>query len=432
MTAHMRTRALAAGGTALDEFTERLFGHLPRADQRRWARVYLQGLLTTPGKKSVRRLAASVTASPTASQSLQQFINASPWEWDPARAELLRWVEERHPVHAWTVGQVCFPKRGEHSVGVHRRFDPAAGRIVNCQFGFGLFLSLDGLSVPVDWRLVLPDSWSVDPALRRRARISPAVAHQTPESLVLELVDSIAARTSSVRAPVVADLSRLGAAAALIGMLGRRGHDFLVSVPPALAVCAAGPGRRSEPARPAAYATAAYATAAHATSAGDLARRGNTSHPYAAPFTGRAARPQPLRIQSALVRVPGADLAVPGAQQTYRLFGERRPGPGAPGASGAVWLTNMSRHRMDDLLRLVRQSGRAAATLGALADDFGLLDFEGRSFPGWHHHMTLMSAAYAYRGLFSSGYRQVACNNGLPRRGRRGAEVRGRSGGDLE
>ncbi|WP_455771019.1 IS701 family transposase [Streptomyces erythrochromogenes] len=411
MTAHMRTRALAAGGTALDEFTERLFGHLPRADQRRWARVYLQGLLTTPGKKSVRRLAASVTASPTASQSLQQFINASPWEWDPARAELLRWVEERHPVHAWTIGQVCFPKRGEHSVGVHRRFDPVAGRIVNCQFGFGLFLSLDGMSVPVDWRLVLPESWSVDPALRRRARISPDVAHQTPESLVLELVDSIATRTSSVRAPVVADLSRLGAAAALIGMLGRRGHDFLVSVPPALAVRAAGPGHGTEPARP-----ATRATAAHATSAGDLARRGNTSHPYAAPLTGPAARPQPhpqpLRIQSALVRVPGADLATPGAQQTYRLFGERRPGPGAWGASGAVWLTNMSRHRMDDLLRLVRQSGRATATLGALADDFGLLDFEGRSFPGWHHHMTLMSAAYAYRGLFSSGYRQVACNTG--------------------
>ncbi|MFE7098891.1 IS701 family transposase [Streptomyces erythrochromogenes] len=392
----MRTRALAAGGTALDEFTERLFGHLPRADQRRWARVYLQGLLTTPGKKSVRRLAASVTASPTASQSLQQFINASPWEWDPARAELLRWVEERHPVRAWTIGQVCFPKRGEHSVGVHRRFDPVAGRIVNCQFGYGLFLSLDGMSVPVDWRLVLPESWSVDPALRRRARISPDVAHQTPESLVLELVDSLATRTSSVRAPVVADLSRLGAVAALIGMLGRRGHDFLVSVPPTLAVCAAGPGHGAESARP-----ASRATAAHATSAGDLARRGNTSHPYAAPLIGPATRPQPQpqRIQSALVRVPGADLAAPGAQQTYRLFGERRPGPGVRGASGAVWLTNMSRHRMDDLLRLVRQSGRATATLGALADDFGLLDFEGRSFPGWHHHMTLMSAAYAYKGL---------------------------------
>ncbi|MDX3537600.1 transposase [Streptomyces sp. MB09-01] len=391
MTAQTRTRALVAGDTDLAEFTERLFGHLPRADQRRWARVYLQGLLTTPGKKSVRRLAASVTASPTASQSLQQFINASPWDWEPARAELLRWAEERHTVRAWTIGQVCFPKRGEHSVGVHRRFDPAAGRMVNCQFGFGLFLSLDGVSVPVDWRLVLPETWTADPVLRRRARISPEAAHQSPESLVVELADGVAARTSSARVPLVADISRLGSAAAVIGMLGRRGHDFLVSVPPTLGVRAAGTVHGSDPAR----------TPGRDSTAGDLARLGNTSHPYTALLTRPGAGPQRLRIHSALVRVPEGETGAagaPGVHQTYRLFGERRPGPGQRGG-GPVWLTNMSRHRMDDLLHLARQSARATATLDTLADEFGLLDFEGRSFPGWHHHMTLMSAAYAYRGV---------------------------------
>ncbi|MFE5810459.1 IS701 family transposase [Streptomyces sp. NPDC056491] len=376
MTTRTRTRARAAGDTDLAEFTERLFGHLPRADQRRWARVYLQGLLTTPGKKSVRRLAASVTESPTASQSLQQFINASPWDWNPARAELLRWVEERHPVRAWTIGQVCFPKRGEHSVGVHRRFDPAAGRIVNCQLGYCLFLSLDGMTVPVDWRLALPETWVADPVLRRRARIRPEVAHQSPEALVLELVDSIAARTTSAHPPVVADLSRLGGAAALIGVLGRRGHDFLVSAPPALTVRAAGLTQGGD------------------ATAGDFARLGNTSHPCSAPLTGPHARPQRQRIHSALVRVPEGEPAARGTHQIYRLFGERRQGPGRAG--GPVWLTNMNRHRMDDLLHLVRGAGRSTAVLGSLADDFGLLDFEGRSFPGWHHHMTLMSAAYAY------------------------------------
>ncbi|MYV77712.1 transposase [Streptomyces sp. SID1046] len=389
MTTRTRTRALTAGDTALADFTERLFGHLPRADQRRWARVYLQGLLTTPGKKSVRRLAASVTESPTASQSLQQFINASPWDWNPARTELLRWVEERHPVRAWTIGQVCFPKRGEHSVGVHRRFDPVAGRIVNCQLGFCLFLSLDdGMSVPVDWRLALPEAWVTDPVLRRRARISPEAVHQAPEALVLELVDSIAARTSSAHPPVVADLSRLAGAAALIGVLGRRGHDFLVSVPPTLAVRAAALTHGGDPAR---------RPGRGGTTAGDFARLGNTSHPYSAPLVGPDARPQrqPQRqlIHSALVRLPEGEAGGRGAQQIYRLFGERRPGRQG---GGPFWLTNMNRHRMDDLLHLVRRSARSTAVLGSLADEFGLLDFEGRSFPGWHHHMTLMSAAYAY------------------------------------
>ncbi|MCX5307428.1 MULTISPECIES: IS701 family transposase [Streptomyces] len=384
MTTRTRTRSLTAGDTALAGFTERLFGHLPRADQRRWARVYLQGLLTTPGKKSVRRLAASVTESPTASQSLQQFINASPWDWNPARTELLRWVEERHPVRAWTIGQVCFPKRGEHSVGVHRRFDPVAGRIVNCQLGFCLFLSLDGMSVPVDWRLALPEAWVADPVLRRRARISPEAVHQTPEALVLELVDSIAARTSSARPPVVADFSRLGGAAALIGVLGRRGHDFLVSVPPTLAVRTAALNHGVDPAR---------TPGRGETTAGDFARLGNTSHPYTTPLAGPAVRSQRQRIHSALVGLPDGDPVGRGTQQIYRLFGERRPGRRG---GGPVWLTNMNRHRMDDLLHLVRLSARSTAVLGSLADEFGLLDFEGRSFPGWHHHMTLMSAAYAY------------------------------------
>ncbi|MFG2979585.1 IS701 family transposase [Streptomyces sp. NPDC048331] len=390
MTTRTRTRALIAGDTALADFTERLFGHLPRADQRRWARVYLQGLLTTPGKKSVRRLAASVTESPTASQSLQQFINASPWDWDPARTELLRWVEERHSVRAWTIGQVCFPKRGEHSVGVHRRFDPVAGRMVNCQLGFCLFLSLDGMSVPVDWRLALPEAWVADPVLRRRARISPRAVHQAPEALVLELVDSIAARTSSARPPVVADLSRLGSAAALIGVLGRRGQDFLVSVPPTLAVRAAALTQGGDPAR---------TPGRGGSTAGDFARLGNTSHPYAVPLAGRDRGPRRQCIHSALVRLPEGDSAGRGAQQIYRLFGERGPGrPGVRGGQGGgpVWLTNMTRHRMDDLLHLVRAAGRSRAVLGSLAEEFGLLDFEGRSFPGWHHHMTLMSAAYAY------------------------------------
>ncbi|MFD5877106.1 transposase, partial [Streptomyces yangpuensis] len=138
------------------------------------------------------------------------------------------------------------------------------------------------MRVPLEWRWVIPWWCGAAPYLVRRARISADVAHQSPESLVLGLIDSTAARTSSVRAPVVADLSRLGAAGALIGMLGRRGHDFLVSVPPALTVCAAGPPvHAGEPVR----------ATVRATTAGELARRGNTSHPYAAPLTGPAVRP---------------------------------------------------------------------------------------------------------------------------------------------
>ncbi|MFC0110199.1 hypothetical protein ACFFRB_28540 [Kibdelosporangium aridum subsp. largum] len=32
--------------------------------------------------------------------------------------------------------------------------------------------------------------------------------------------------------------------------------------------------------------------------------------------------------------------------------------------------------------------------MARLRDDFGLRHFEGRSYAGWHHHVTLVSAAH--------------------------------------
>ncbi|MEV5383651.1 transposase [Streptomyces sp. NPDC052721] len=71
------------GARSVETFAQQIFGYLPRADQRRWAGTCLKGLLLTDGKKSVRRLAGSVSDSPTVRYSLQQFINGSPWGWQP-------------------------------------------------------------------------------------------------------------------------------------------------------------------------------------------------------------------------------------------------------------------------------------------------------------------------------------------------------------
>jgi hypothetical protein len=47
------------------------------------------------------------------------------------------------------------------------------------------------------------------------------------------------------------------------------------------------------------------------------------------------------------------------------------------------------------LLRLTRLSARVEHDLAWQGRRVGLRDFEGRSFGGWHRHMTLASAAYA-------------------------------------
>ncbi|MFI6283431.1 IS701 family transposase [Streptomyces sp. NPDC051018] len=362
------------------EFAEEVFGHLPRADQRRWAAAYLRGLLTTPGKKSVRRLAAAVSSSPTASHSLQQFLNASPWDWAPVRAELAVLAGRRGPVRAWSVATAVVPKRGEHSVGVHKSFIPAAGRVLNCQQGVGLFFLTAGEALPVDWRLLLPKDWALDVQRRQRARIPPSVGHEPLSAYALDLIDTATSAGPRPRPPIVADLSGPGDcadASALVNGLLARGQAFVVTVPGSLPVVPMD-GRR--------------AGGGPASGAREFLRRCSLRHPATMTLSGRRGEPTLIRIASGVVRLPPSSRwEAVGVQDTLRLFRAQD--------SARIWATNLVHCGMDDLLGLARLQSRTAHALGDMATDYGLLDFEGRSFPGWHHHMTLVSAAYAYGRL---------------------------------
>ena len=108
-------------------FIAELFTVLPRVDQRRWAGAYLEGFIATPGKKTLRRIAAAVSASDTAAQSMHQFINASPWDWEPIRDELARWATYAMSPDALVIDLAYIRKRGMRSCGVHTRFVPSLG-----------------------------------------------------------------------------------------------------------------------------------------------------------------------------------------------------------------------------------------------------------------------------------------------------------------
>ncbi|MFF2430874.1 IS701 family transposase [Streptomyces mirabilis] len=384
--AHQRLAPAHAEGVS--DFSDDLFAYLPRADQRRWAEAYLRGLLTTSGKKSVRRMAAAISSSPTASHSLQQFLNASPWDWTPARRELTRLAEKQLSVQAWSIGVAVLPKRGEHSVGVHRSFIPSVGRTLNCQQGVGIFLSTDEESVAVDWSLALPGPWTNDPKRRHRARIPDSVRHQSPGADALELVDALASHATHAPAPIVADMSNAPDAATLLRGLSQRGHDFVIAVPENLQVVDEDPS------------TAPHARHLHpgghsSINAQQLLRRSSQRKLHAATERKGGRLMRRVRVASTIGRLAGSDHAYDGGEQVLlRLFTECRTAGRA-----RVWATNLVHGRIDDLLGLVRLHGGTANSIGAMRDHYGLLDFEGRSFPGWHHHMTLVSAAHAYQRL---------------------------------
>jgi SRSO17 transposase len=383
---HAHSSAHSRAGVSV--FADTVFGSLHRTDQRRWAHAYLTGLLGTPGKKTVRRLATTVSDSPTASQSLHQFVNASPWDWAPVRDELTRWTEERALPQAWVLAESVLRKRGEHSCGVHRRFAPATGRTINCQAAVGAFLATGTETVPVDWHLYLPGSWAKDPERRQRARIPAEVRYQGIEEQSLGLVDDLAARTLLPSAPVVADAGAHTDAGALVHGLSARGYDFMVAVRAGLKVL---PGSHLRIHHTGGPETEALEARSVLGLPGNQVRIENL--PPTAP--GQAG----MSAVTALVRLPNGTADRPTAQRTYRLLATRPVTGHRATHTPQLWLTNMHHRRTDELLALTRLHTQATDTVRHLESDFGLGDFEGRSYPGWHHHMTLVSAAYAHSQL---------------------------------
>ncbi len=152
-------RTVGAAGAREDVYAElcaALFSGFARRDQRLKAEQYLHGLLTAQGRKSIRNIAAQI-GGPAAEQSLHHFVSSSTWDWQPMRAALGRYLERNGCPQAWVVRPMPIPKAGEHSVGVDRRFDPERGQVFHGQQAFGVWFAGEELSVPVNWRLFLPD-----------------------------------------------------------------------------------------------------------------------------------------------------------------------------------------------------------------------------------------------------------------------------------
>jgi SRSO17 transposase len=357
----------------LDRYSRTIFKSLRRVDQRKWAYAYLKGLLVTSGKKSVRRLATTISRDPSVVQSLRQFVSLSPWDFDEVMAELTHLVTDRRPDAVWSIGRAVLPKRGERSVGVHRYFDLSSGRTLNCQLGLGSFLCVGTAQIPVDWCLHLSPGWTQDPERRREARIPDSEQYRSLWAHTLRLVDRLSARTDSASSVVLADMSDEPDVGRLLHGLTKRRRDFVVAVPPHLAVLPTG---ESAPA-PLSARTSVL-----------------TQSPEAAVVQLPDGRQQFAQLHTSLVHLPdGSQGRSPGP--AYRLLTEVGPHR----APGPLWLTSLTHHTPAEVGSIAALQSGTTAVIASMEQDFGLLDFEGRSFPGWYHHMALVSAAYVFRRL---------------------------------
>ena len=392
----MTPKEVGALDERLDRFLADLTASLGRSERHRWAKVYLQGLLMEGERKSIEPLADRIAGADV--QSLRQFVNQSPWAVEQIQRRLAeKVVDLLAEPEVWMIDETSFPKAGEASVGVARQYCGTLGKIANCQVAVSLHWSTCEASCPVAWRLYLPEAWLATPARRAAGKIPAAIGYRSKNQLALDLVDQALA-WDVPRLPVVAD-SAYGNDYDFRAGLRARGLQYAVAVEPSTKVWTSDPAPVPVAANKSTGRPRQYATLKDLPEAKTLAEvaKGLPKQAWHN-ITWRQGTKGPMRSRFAQVQVWAAHgwrrQAHPQRVREWLLI-EWPEGAAAP---SDYWLAQLGDQALGlrRLVKIARARWRVELDYRELKEELGLDHYEGRHWLGWHHHVTLVSLAFAF------------------------------------
>jgi len=372
----------AEGEGRLERYLDQL-GELLGSSQRRAAfATYAMGLLSESERKSMEPLAARTTATPAhasaAHQKLHHFIANTSWSDHDVRLAGARYaiaaMEERDPLLAWVFDDTGFLKQGKHSVGVQRQYTGSAGKTANCQVGVSLSVTTRTEHLPIDFALFLPQAWMEDPERRHKAKIPEGATFQTKHELALGMLEQ-AARDEIPGNIVLAD-SFYGHSRPFRETVHLLGFDYGMAIYASDTMWALDrrEHRRGEPRTAKEIALA-------------LGLKGFRR------CTWRQGTNKKLSSRFALcrVKVPVEEGLDPRAEW---LLVEWPYGAEEP---THFFLTTLpKRMSMKQIVLLLKERYRTEQAYQELKGEVGLDHFEGRSFTGWQHHVSVALCAYAF------------------------------------
>ena len=392
----MQPAQLRAAEQRLERFLGDLLPLLGRVERQTQAGLYVRGLLLDGERKSIEPMIARLPGADV--QALRQFVNQSPWEWAPLQAALTTVMLDRLlPDAVLILDETSFPKQGTQSVGVARQYCGALGKTANCQVAVSVHLGTTHACLPLTWGLYLPQTWIDDPVRRAAAHVPDAITYQTKGELALAALDRV--RAWGVGARVVLADAGYGTSHDFRAALTARGLPYCVQVavsskgwldapvPPApLPYRGHGRPRRHLPraALPEPLALDEIATTVPPTAWHTVTWRQGTKGPMRSRFAHTTVWPAHRWTSR------GAPQSAP-----VRLLIEWPRGEDAP---TNYWLAELPGETLGlrRFVRLAKGRWRIEQDYRELKDELGLDHFEGRSWPGWHHHVTLATMAYAF------------------------------------
>jgi SRSO17 transposase len=383
---------------------------------------YCTGLLLPGERKSVEPMAARLAPGNVRRmhQSLHHVVADAPWNDEAVLDRCLDFVLpamlRQEPVVAWVVDDTGFPKKGHESVGVARQYCGQVGKQDNCRVAVSLSVTTEKASMPVAFRLYLPETWTKDRNRRKKTGVPDEIQFQTKTEIAREQIRR--ARERGIPQGVVLADAGYGVDTRFRTALTKMEVAYVVGVQSSVTVWK--PGEQPQPAP---------------------ARRGNTGRPRK--LLQRDAQHQPVSAKELAVSVPAeawkkvtwrqgvkqklhSRFAALRVRPAHRDYWRAEPHPeewlliewpADEKEPTKYWLSTLPAEiSLVELVHLAKHRWIIERDYQELKQELGLGHYEGRGWRGFHHHATLCIAAYGFlvaeRNRFSPSARTG--NLGLP------------------
>ena len=397
----MDLRSAGDSESRFASYVDAISSALGHADRVAPLRAYCTGLILPGARKSVEPLAARMAPGRVQAvhQSLHHFVAQADWSDDAVlavvRQQVLPALERHGRIRAWIIDDTDFPKKGTHSVGVARQYCGQLGKQDNCQVAVTLSVANDHASLPVAYRLYLPEPWATDKERRATAGVPDDVAFQTKPAIARDQIRAMLA--AGIAPGVVLGDAGYGVDTAFRAAITELGLRYVLGIQSSTSIWP--PGTAPLPAK---------------------AWSGRGRPPL---LVRRSPDHKPISAQELAMRLPaeawqrvtwreGTNAALTSrfaamrVRPAHRDYWRAQPRPeewcliewpAGEAEPSKYWLSTLPDDiPIAELVDHAKLRWRIERDYQELKQEIGLGHYEGRGWRGFHHHATLCIAAYGF------------------------------------